>query len=136
MPLSVLESASVAFNAVQRCPPSRSEHAYNTEQSGYFSYLHTLDGAPRNNIEQIIHHVWRAAAAAFPAAAEARFAEWCAAALPARGAGRAREGIQLARRIRLSRIGTGVEGWRAAMANLLRPPCRPSQRAWGVVGGG
>jgi tetratricopeptide (TPR) repeat protein len=61
----------------RRDGPFWSEHSYNTEQSGYFSYLHKLDGAPSNNIEQIIHHLWRSAIASFPAAAEARFAEWC-----------------------------------------------------------
>ena len=75
LPSSMFEHLQSTF---RRDGPFWSEHSYNTEQSGYFSYLHKLDGPPRTNLEQIIHHLWRAAMAGFPAASEARFAEWCA----------------------------------------------------------
>ncbi|CAN0148701.1 unnamed protein product, partial [Discosporangium mesarthrocarpum] len=77
--------------------PFWSEHGYNSETGtpGYFSYVHSLEGAPGTSIEQarcqpccrgedvgkkkqVIHHVRNLAVQEFPEVSEARYAEWWA----------------------------------------------------------
>ncbi|EKX53733.1 hypothetical protein GUITHDRAFT_150274, partial [Guillardia theta CCMP2712] len=52
------------------------EHSYLSPQTGYFSYLHDIDRPACNNMEQIIHVLWKHAISRFPHAARARKAEW------------------------------------------------------------
>eukprot|EP00941_MAST-03F_sp_MAST-3F-sp1_P003979 g3979.t1 len=81
------------FSKLQTCfastSPFWSEHRYNSEQTGYFSYLHELKpvldavqrpslSAPPVLIHQVISHVFRLALARFPQLGKARFAEWWA----------------------------------------------------------
>jgi len=54
------------------------EHDYNSETTGYFSYLHSLNSEPENSMDQIIHHLHKIAIHHFPAVKDAKFAEWWA----------------------------------------------------------
>jgi hypothetical protein len=75
LPLSMLTHLQSLFNIDA---PFWREHRYLCKDTGYFSYTHTLDTPPANNLDQIMRYLWRQAIARFPAAARATRVEWWA----------------------------------------------------------
>ena len=66
--------------ALDPASPFWQEHGYacGAYASPFFSYVHALNCAPRHGFERVIHAVLRHVRARFPAASQARYAEWWA----------------------------------------------------------
>ncbi|GAX79285.1 hypothetical protein CEUSTIGMA_g6725.t1 [Chlamydomonas eustigma] len=76
LPPQVVDLMQAAFSTSS---PFWLEHGYN-QDSPYFSYVHSLGGGgpPKSAMDQVINVIWRAASSCFPAASEAKYAEWWA----------------------------------------------------------